>query len=260
MLLTMTEKSHSRPRIRLWQRGGMSEARPSLYELLMAIKPEDLTPNAWTSRAGVSRSFFQDVRNGTTPSATKLEKVVAAAGYTMAQFYDLPNATSVAPIEKSALKKDLPFTGRTDPLDVPLLGTAQGSDLEIGENGDVHFVEQMDLSLLNVVDYVRRPPALANRRDVYAITVIGNSMADRYMEGDPAYVDPKRQPRAGDYVVVQLRNRDGDTHLALLKKLVRRTSTEIELEQAHPELRFAISAQDVAAVHRVIPWNEIVFF
>lgn len=260
MLLTYTDISHSRPNVRVWQRGRMSDARPSLYDLLMAIKPENLTPNAWASRAKVSRSFFTDVRNGTVPKTSTLEKVLGVVGYTMAQFYDLPNAASVAPISEPAPRQKLPFTRGGEAMDVPLLGTAQGSDMEVSEDGTIKFIERMDLSMGNVVDFVRRPESLAARREVYAITVVGDSMADRYWEGDPAYVDPKRQPRAGDFVVVQLRDGHDDVRLALLKKFVRRTSQEIELEQTNPAVRFTVPIADVAAVHRVIPWNEIVFF
>lgn len=242
----------------------MSDARPSLYDLLMAIKPENLTPNAWASRAKVSRSFFTDVRDGTTPKTSTLEKVLSAIGYSMAQFYELPNAATVAPISVPVApeppKQRLPFTAPGESLDVPLMGTAQASDMEVSEEGAISFVERMDLSLHNVVDHVRRPASLANRREVYAITVVGDSMADRFWEGDPVYVDPKRQPHGGDFVVVQLRNGDDDVHLALLKKLVKRTSQEIELEQTNPAVRFTVPIRDVAAVHRVIPWNEIVFF
>lgn len=89
-------------------------------------------------------------------------------------------------------------------------------------------------------------------------------MSPRYEEGDPAYVDPKRQPRVGDYVVVQLREEteEGDERLrsALLKRLVRRTSTLVELCQLNPPMTFTVPAKDIYAIHRVIPWREIVFF
>lgn len=238
----------------------MSDARPSLYDLLMAIKPDSLTSNAWASRAGVSRSFFTDVRNGTVPKTSTLEKVVKEAGLTLAQFYDLDGARAVAPITESRPAPELPFRGRGEPMDVPLVGTAQGSDLEILEDGSVRFIERMDLSIEAPVDYVRRPPALANRRDVYMITVIGNSVAPRYADGDPAYIDPKRQPQRGDYVVVQLRGEDDGPRIALFKEFVRRTSTYIELAQSQPETSFQVPLQDVLAIHRVIPWKEIVFF
>lgn len=242
----------------------MTEEGSPLYRLLMSIKPEGLTENAWTKRAQVSRNFFQSVKRGAKPLAENLEKIVEAIGYTPAQFYDLQGGRASPPKDDGSRKRGLPFQRRDEPHDVPLLGTAQGSDFEVSEDGKVTFIEKMDLDMENVIDHVRRPASLANRRDVYAITVVGDSMADRYQDGDPAYVDPKRQPRSGDYVVVQLIRRDangeGRVSSALLKRLVRRTSTHTELCQTNPQAQFTIPNTDIAHTHRVIPWSEIVFF
>jgi SOS-response transcriptional repressor LexA len=239
-----------------------NEAR--LYELLMSIKPEGLTENAWVSRAQVSRNFFQAVKNGSRPRSDTLEKVIIAAGLTPAQFYDLEGGKKAPPQDDGSPKRGLPFQRRDEPLDLPLMGTVQGSDMEVEADGKVTFVERMDLDMADTVEYLRRPSSLANRREVYAITVIGNSMADRFEDGDPAYVDPARQARNGDYVVVQLVRHDSDgdgrLHIALLKKLVRKTSTYIELYQKNPECTFTIPLKEVHAIHRVVPWREIVFF
>ena len=263
MQIAATEISDLRFVSRPWHSRRVTKARQNLYTLLMSIKPAGLTANAWASRAGVSRSFFTDVRGGTNPRTDTLEKVVSVAGYTLAQFYDLDGARTVAP-PKPDLVDPLPFRGVNDPLDIPLLGTAQGSDLEIGEDGSVVFVERMDLDLANVVEYLRRPPSLAGRDDVYAITVIGNSCAPRYEDGDPAYVEGRRQPSPGDYVVVQLKQVAADEeerlHIALFKQLVRRTSAFVELRQSNPDLTFQVPLSEVHAIHRVKPWREVVFF
>ena len=239
-------------------------AHAPLYDLLLSIKPEGLTENAWISRAQVSRNFFQAVKKGSRPRSDILEKIIIAAGLTPAQFYDLEGGKKAPPKDDGSPKRGLPFQRRDEPLDIPLMGTAQGSDMEVESDGTVTFVERMDLDMANTVEYLRRPTSLANRRDVYAITVIGDSMADRFEDGDPAYVDPSRQANNGDYVVIQLVQRDnegdGRLHIALLKKLVRRTSTYVELYQKHPECTFTIPLSDIHAIHRVVPWREIVFF
>jgi hypothetical protein len=243
----------------------MSDARPTYYDLLMSIKPDNLTPNAWLSRAGVNRSWWGDLRNGTVPKVDTLEKVLRAIDWTPAQFEDLKGSVGLRSQATGAPAPVLPFRGRNEPMDLPHYGTAQGSDLEVAEDGAIQFIERMDLDLGNVVEYLRRPPALAGRDDVYAISVIGNSVAPRYEDGDPAYVEARRQPRPGDYVVVQLLRRDdedGDAklHIALLKQLVRKTSTYVELAQSNPPLNFTIPLTEVHAIHRVKPWREIVFF
>lgn len=242
----------------------MVDETPRLYALLMSIKPDGLTENAWLSRAAVNRNFFQGVKNGKRPRSDLLEKVIIAAGLTPAQFYDLEGGRAAPPADDGTPKAGLPFQRRDEPKDVPLVGTAQGSDFEVEEDGKITFIERMDLDFENVVDYVRRPSSLAGRLDVYAITVIGDSMADKYEDGDPAYVDPRRQPRPGDFVVVQLISRDsegeGRVTAALLKQLVRKTSKIVELKQSNPAVNFTISSSEIAHIHRVIPWREIVFF
>lgn len=119
--------------------------RPTLYDVLMSIKPEGLSVNAWASRAQVSRSFFADLkRRGVQPRTDTIARVVAAAGYTMAQFHNLLAQESLPAPPPAKNCNVLPFRSRGEPLDVPLLGTAQGSDLQVQSDGQVIFVERMD--------------------------------------------------------------------------------------------------------------------
>lgn len=243
----------------------MADGESLLYTLLLSIKPDNLSINAWASRAGVNRSWFYDVKGGANPRTEMLDRVVEAAGYTPAQFHDLRRNVQNKPgAEPAPASRGLPFRRRHEPMDIPHLGTAQGSDMEVQVDGTILFVERMDLDEANVVDHIRRPESLIGQDDVYAITVIGDSVAPRYDDGDPAYISAKQKPRHGDYVVVQLKKQGDDgeerLHIALLKKLVRRTSTYIELCQHNPEVQFTIPLTQVHAVHRVIPWKEIVFF
>ncbi|MEO5867184.1 MAG: S24 family peptidase [Sphingomonas sp.] len=262
-LITAEISEYRRPKSRWHSCRLMANARNTIYELLLSVKPDTLTEGAWTSRAGVSRSFFTDLKNGSIPRTNTLEKVLSAIGMTPAQFYDLDGARKALPPDSTATR-NLPFTTATESMDLPLMGTAQASDMELEHNGAIQFVERMDLDMSTVVEYLRRPPALAGRDDVYAITVIGDSCAPRYEDGDPAYVEARRQPRPGDYVVVQLVQRDDNGHgrlsIALLKQLVRKTSTYVELCQTNPQLSFTIPLTNVHAIHRVKPWKEIVFW
>jgi len=222
----------------------------SLYDLLMSIKPAELTPNAWMKRAEVNRSWLGDVRRGVTPKSDTLAKMVEAAGLTMAQFYELQEGitSNVA----NNLIKPLRSSPTKLPQDLPLLGTVQGSDMSVGGA----LVERMEIAE-GPIDLLERPDTLLGRNDVYALTIVGHSVSPKYEDGDPVYVDPKRQPSAGDYVVVQMKG-DGKV-VALLKELVRRTSDYVELRQLQPEVTFRIPLSDIRAVHRVIPWREIVF-
>lgn len=240
---------------------------PPLYRLLKSIQPPEIKNEAeWTRAAGVSTSFFQDVKKGRRPRVDNLEKVVEAAGLSPAKFYALEaGGSETAPDGQATVRSPrLPFRTQGEQRDVPLLGTAQGADLEVTEDGRIDVVELIDLDLDDVVDTVRRPSTLAGRDDVYALTTIGDSMAPAYEDGDPTYVDPKQQPKIGDYVIVQLMKRDGEGEgrvvSVLIKRLVRRTSNYVELEQFNPPLTFRIPASQIARIHRVIRWREIVYF
>jgi SOS-response transcriptional repressor LexA len=147
--------------------------------------------------------------------------------------------------------------------DVPVHGTALGGDLALDAVTQAMQVEQTVLEFADTIEMVRRPPAFANNRALYAVYVAGSSMEPRYEPGDLLYVDPRRPPSIGDDVVVQLR--DGNGHdgtdrviSALIKRLVRRTGAGVELEQYNPPLRFKIAGEHIAAVHRVVKLGEVV--
>ena len=63
----------------------------ALYERLIAIKPSGWTEAEWLRRAGVNSSFFTGLKSkGTSPQLDKVERLVEAAGKTMAEFYGAP--------------------------------------------------------------------------------------------------------------------------------------------------------------------------
>lgn len=144
-------------------------------------------------------------------------------------------------------------------LDIPVYGTALGSDAEYATFADGKVaVEQIDLNTGEVVDRFRRPPNLLHRRDIYGLYVAGDSMDPAYESGQGILVDPKKPARSRDYVVVYLRDReDGDGAAGvLLKRLVRRSASFIELQQYNPPATFKLDARLYREVHRIMPWDE----
>src|SRR5690349_17768903 len=57
-----------------------------LYRDLMRRKPDGWTANAWAVRAGVSRTVWTDMRRHGNPSRRTLEKLLSAAGSSLAEF------------------------------------------------------------------------------------------------------------------------------------------------------------------------------
>lgn len=109
------------------------------------------------------------------------------------------------------------------PLDVPEMGTAVG-----GSAGDFSLNGQ-------VIDYKRRPPGIANNRNVFCLRVRGDSMAPKYEEGDLIYVSPNRPTKSGDDILVEMKpTKPGEPGNAYVKRLVSKTPTKLILRQFNP--------------------------
>jgi phage repressor protein C with HTH and peptisase S24 domain len=110
--------------------------------------------------------------------------------------------------------------------DVPVYGTAV-----CGESGDFEMNGQ-------IVDFVRRPPGLAGASGAFAIYPLGDSMWPRYEEGEPVFVHPGRPVRPGRDVLVELQSvGEGVPMVALLKRLVTKNSSFIDLQQFNPPFK-----------------------
>ncbi len=189
---------------------------------------EDLRPDVWRKLA-----------KGFEGSAVDPNEIIAISG-NMA----LSNAIPVV------------FNGdstQRGPQDLPVYGTALGADLSFEGTA----VEQTYLNSGEVVQYIKRPLSLANRSDVYGVYVQGSSMSPRFQEGELVLVETRTPPRVGDDVVVYLLNGNDEVSACLIKRLVRRSGSYVELEQFQPGTTFRIESERVRQVHRVIPWQEL---
>ena len=179
---------------------------------------------------------------------------------------DIPDlATSSSDVETMAIdRKNLPGIQEM-PRNIPVYGTALGAPLQLTslrEGNGMVAVEQTELNTGDTIDYFRRPPMLEGRKDIYGIYVYGESMWPRFKPGDKALVDPKRPPSIGDDVVVQIRGNGDDTQTdsvvsVLIKTLVRRSGSFVELEQYNPPALFRVETANIARMHRVIPMSEL---
>lgn len=148
-------------------------------------------------------------------------------------------AQDQVPVDVSAFK---------GPRNVPVYGTGSG-----GDGGDFRLNGQ-------IIDHAPRPPGIANRKDVYVVYLVGDSISPAYEDGTPIYVDPHRRPQPRDYVVVELRGeREGEPGPAFVKRLVARGAGKLKLEQHNPSGPLdPIDESEVVRVHRVIPWLELI--
>lgn len=144
----------------------------------------------------------------------------------------------------------LPSRGEM-PKDVPVFGTVVGgnsaamADFEL--NGEI-------------VDFVRRPPRFAGRRDVFAAYYQGESMLYWREPGQLIYFERAKPPRVNDYVLVELKppSHDGDgVRPALIKRLLGITPTKIRLRQYNPPKDFEIDRERVLQIVRAVDLDEL---
>lgn len=149
------------------------------------------------------------------------------------------------------------FTNKAPPLparqemdkDVPVYGTVVGGDMSNHADFELNGT---------IVDYVRRPPRLRGRADVFAAYTQGESMLYWREPGQLIYFEKARPPRAMDYVLVELKPHNGDeVRPALIKRLLAVTPTKIRLRQYNPPKDFEIDRSKVYQLVRVIDWDEL---
>lgn len=141
--------------------------------------------------------------------------------------------------------------------DLPMYGTALGAPRIY----DGEAVEQTTLNTGDVVRYLKRPVILNDRPDAYGLTVVGNSMWPVYPEGTTVIAETKRHPRVGDDVIVYLRSKDEDgddrARAVLIKRLVRRSASYVELQQFTPAHTFRLDTDEVLRIDRVMTLDDL---
>jgi len=142
--------------------------------------------------------------------------------------------------------------------DLPVYGTALGAEEIL--NGEA--IEQTTLNRAEVVEYKRRPPILDGRADVYGLYVQGSSMHPRFRDGDTVFVESRKRPSVGEDAVIYLRTPDemeGErVSSVLIKTIVRKTASYVELEQYNPACTFRIAMERVERMDRVLTLDDMI--
>lgn len=217
------------------------------------------TPRAVSLEIGANASYIGQVLNGKggMPAGDKLRRIAESLG-TTTNFLLGQVDTPVQPLsEVDILPIDQNWRDRT--LDrIKVFGTGYCDDLVIQDDGHLVEIEQTCLEPTNVVALIERPTSLAHAKDVYAIYFHGSSMEPRFFQGEVAVVVPSPPPGPGDFVVVQLNDGTADDVIhVLVKRLVRSTSSYIELEQYNPRTLFKIDRKRVTRLHRILTPNQL---
>lgn len=121
------------------------------------------------------------------------------------------------------------------PRDLPILG-------HVKAGADGFFLDQG-----HPLGRTVRPAMLANNPAAYAVRVHDVSMSPAMEPGYVLFVDPFRQPRPGDNVVIE--TTDGQS---FIKRLTRRTEKTIFCEQFNPRGPVEYKPAKVKAMHLVV--------
>jgi len=223
----------------------MAKVGASLFDELMRFKPDGLTANAWAVSAGVSRTIWADLRRHGNPSRRTLEKLLGAVGSSLAEFEAL--RVGRAPPRQGVAEQAVADSGpgwRAAPFaPIPLLdGHLAGEWDGAGSGIDLHAVDRS-----KPVGKVDRPAALAADRDAYAVTTAGEAMWPRFRAGRRLLVSPAAAVAIGDDVLVELAG-----GRVLIGELADRPDAGIELRQFNPDVRFAVEAKEIVALHKIV--------
>lgn len=207
-----------------------------------ARKAREMTMVELADVIGVTQPAISQWESGQDPPGREsLQKLSKALGVAMSALLgEAPGLTA------NISRKGRAAQVNAMAIDVPVQGVAVG-----GAQGDFRFNGQ-------VVDYVRRPPGIANLRNVYALWIHGDSMSPWNKDGDLIYVSPARPPGPGDHIVVQMQDTaDGEPGIAMVKLLVGKTPTQLKLSQYNPHREFSLPLAKVKSIHKVLSLREL---
>lgn len=210
-----------------------------------------------------SPDTFRDARRKSSmPGMAKLRRMAERLGTSVDAIAGggAPAAPLTAVEAKPAGLGDVTRSFRHAPQNLRVVGTGHCADFVAEVDGQTIRVEQYSFDPDHIEAYVARPPVLQGVAEAYAIVAVGDSMYPRFGPGELAVADPRLHPRIGDDVVVQVGNGDGVVTGVLIKRLVRRSASFVELEQFNPAQRFRVDTAQVVRIHRLLTPAEMLGF
>ena len=135
------------------------------------------------------------------------------------------------------LNKTIPTQGGSA-RDLPVYGEDQ-----IGQMGYA-FGDPLQPTLLG---FVERPVDLNDNERAYAVRIKDDSMAPRFKAGELIYVDPTRPAKAGDEIVVRLKDGEG-----FVMRLVSRDLDGIRTDSYQPDGERSFPNEELAGLHVIV--------
>lgn len=219
------------------------------HRIRQRLEALNLSVRGAAKQAGIPESTLRNIIEGHSQfprgdTLTKLAGVLKVSEQWLLTGQDVVPPSSPEMLDRATEVRVAPdFQGRFDGAkDVPVLGTAAGSEL-----GNGAFQLTTD-----VIDYARRPYGLIGAPGVYALYVEGESMSPRFEPGDLIFVHPHRKPLGGDYVVIQEPDSSNGEPRAFVKRLIKITGATIRVEQFNPRTNIDFVIRPGVVVHKVM--------
>lgn len=212
----------------------------------MRFKPHGLTANGWAVKAGVSRTIWSDLRRHGNPSRRTLEKLLSAAGSSLAEFEALRVGRSeqepAGPARTFADPRPAGWRG-APLLPIPILEAEPGGEWAGAGSG----IDLIELHPDKIRGHVPRPASLAGDREAYAFAMAGGAMWPRFRPGRILLVSPAAPVAVGDDLAVRLAGRK-----LLIGELLLRTAAFVDLRHFNPGKSFRVDSAQIVALHKVM--------
>jgi phage repressor protein C with HTH and peptisase S24 domain len=96
------------------------------------------------------------------------------------------------------------------------------------------------------------PPQLENVPGAQALYVRGRSMEPRYYPGELIYVDPRRRPNPGDFVLVLVREPNYSAPIGYVRQYLGERSGKVRLSTLSPKREHLIGRDDLAGIRTIV--------
>lgn len=224
----------------------------SIHDAVMRFKPDGLSPNGWAVRAGVSRTVWADMKRHGNPSRRTLDKLLAIAGSSLAEFEALRIGDSTIESEEQdrvgAVGDHRASSWRGAPLaPIPVIWSAV-SKARWGEGA----IGCLILDREQRISSLARPLSLTADQNAFAITMPDGSMWPRFRLGRQIIASGLAPVAIGDDVLVTLRPALDRRMLAIVGELVRRSADAVELRQFNPQQIIRLEVADIDAITKIV--------
>lgn len=193
-------------------------------------------------RVGTTQQTIEKIGKGTIKHSSYLPPIAEELGIAIGKVVRNSRVSQQVELPGNA-RLGAPVEGFTR---VPLRGRGMG-----GKDGVLIF------DTGEQPEYVEAPAKLHGVPGAYAVYVVGDSMLERYANGEIVFVHPRLPLSKGDYCVIQVSTDGEATVNAWVKRFVFFDDKSLKVEQLNPKKLLTFPAKTVRAVHKIVMGGSV---